>query len=156
MYTRHDVLIDQPVESVRRELLEPPDRWLPPSVASPLGDGRHLVRVGFHAGGMRVAKQVELTLGAPEQPGQWLVIPVTWRATGPEGLFPVLDGRLTVQPLGPHSSTIWMGATYQPPLAAVGREVNALIMHNVAAATVREFVEGVAARLTELAAVRPA
>jgi hypothetical protein len=156
MYTRHDAPIDQPAESLRRELLESPERWLPPSVHSPLGGRRYLARVGFDAGVARVSKQVELTLGEPEQPGQWLVIPVAWRATGPEQLFPILDGKLTVQPLGPHSSTIWMGATYQPPLGGFGRELNAVALHNVASATIRDFVEGVAARLSELAASRPA
>ncbi|HXM58005.1 MAG TPA: hypothetical protein VOB72_21590 [Candidatus Dormibacteraeota bacterium] len=156
MYIRHDASINEPAHSVRRELLEPPERWLPASVASNVGDGRYLVRVGFHAAAAHIAKQVELTLGTPEQPGQWLVIPVGWRATGPGQLFPVLDGRLTLQPLGPHSSTIWLGATYQPPLGALGRELDAAVMHNVATATIRDFVEGVAARLAELAAARPA
>jgi len=156
MYTRYDAPIDQPAHSVRRELLESPERWLPPSVHSPVGERRYLARVGFSAAAARVSKQVELTLGTPEQPGQWLVIPVAWRATGPGQLFPILDGRLTVQPLGPHSSTIWMGATYQPPLGALGRELDAAALHNVAAATIKDFVDGVAARLSELAAGRPA
>ena len=156
MYMRHDAPIDQPVHSVRRELLGPPERWLPASVSGPLGERRYLARVGFHAAAARVSKQVELTLGEPQQPGQWLVIPVSWRATGPGQLFPILDGKLTVQPLGPHSSTIWMGATYQPPLGALGRQIDDVAMHNVASATIQDFVEGVAARLSELAASHPA
>ena len=156
MYIRHDVPVDQPAHSVRRELLEPPERWLPASVKGPLGERRYLARVGFRAAGARVSKQVELTVGQPETPGDWLVIPIAWRATGPTQLFPVLDGKLTVQPLGPHSSILWMGAMYQPPLGAVGHEMNEVALHNVASATIRDFVESVAARLSELAAHRPA
>jgi hypothetical protein len=156
MYIRHDAPIDQPAHSVRRELLGPPERWLPPSVHSPLGDRRYLARVGFSAATARISKQVELTLGEPQQPGQWLVIPVAWRATGPGQLFPVLDGKLTVQPLGPRSATIWLGATYQPPLGALGRELDEVALHNVANATIADFVEGVAARLSDLAASHPA
>jgi hypothetical protein len=154
MYIRYDAHIDQPAEAVRRELLDPPERWLP-AIVDPLAPRRFRMRVGF-AAGPHVTKEVELTLGAPEAPGQWLVIPVTWRATGPSQLFPALDGKLTVQPRGPHSSTLWMGATYQPPLGAVGQEVDDLVMHGVAEATIKDFVERIAVRLGELAANRPA
>jgi hypothetical protein len=155
MYIRHDVPIDQPVREVRRELLGPPERWLPASVGDPLGEGRYLVRVGFKAPVGRIGKQVELTVGPPEAPGDWLVVPVAWHATGPGGLFPVLDGKLTVQPLGPHSSTLWMGAIYEPPLGGLGHELDDVALHNVASATIEDFVQGVAARLSELAASRP-
>ncbi len=156
MYIRHDAQIDQPAHSVRRELLEPPERWLPASVTSPLGERRYLAHVGFRAAAVPISKQVELTVGTPEAPGDWLVVPIAWRATGPSQLFPVLDGKLTVQPLGPHSSVLWMGAVYQAPLGAIGRELNDVALHNVASATIEEFVESVAARLAELAASRPA
>jgi hypothetical protein len=155
MYIRHDVHVDQPAESVRRELLEAPERWLPPSVVEPLGERRYLTRVGFSAAA-RISKQVELTVGEPAAQGQWLVIPVAWRATGPTQLFPVLDGKLTVQPIGPRHSSLWIGGTYLPPLGALGREIDEVLMHNVAKATISDFVESVAARLSELAASRPA
>lgn len=156
MYIRHDVHVDQPAPRIRRELLEPPDRWLPPSVTGPLGERRYLARVGFSATAARISKQVELTVGEPGAAGDWLVIPVAWRATGPNQLFPALDAKLTVQPLGPNSSTLWLGGTYEPPLGALGREINEVVMHNVAEATIEDFVESIAARLSELAANRPA
>jgi hypothetical protein len=156
MYIRHDVPVDQPAHSVRRELLEPPERWLPASVASPLGDRRYLTRVGFSAAVGRISKRVELTVGQPEHQGAWLIVPVAWRASGASQLFPVLDGKLTVQPLGPHSSIVWIGASYQPPLGALGHGIDEAAMHNVATATIEDFVQGVAARLSELAAGRPA
>ncbi len=152
---KHTVFVDHPAHSVRRELLEPPERWLPPSSVSPLGERRYLARVGFgtHA---RISKAVELTLGEPERKGDWLTIPVGWRATGPGQLFPVLDGKLTVEPLGTHSSKLSLTGTYQPPLGAVGHGIDDAVMHNVADATLRDFVAGVADRLTDLAANRPA
>ncbi|HYW28008.1 MAG TPA: hypothetical protein VE953_27800 [Terriglobales bacterium] len=155
MYTRHDVPIDQPAHEVRREMLGEPERWLPASVGSPLGERRYLVRVGFKALAGRITKEVELTVGTPEAPGDWLVVPIAWRATGRDRLFPVLDGKLTVQPLGPHSSILWMGATYQPPLGGLGHELDDVALHNVASATIEDFVEGVAARLAKLAASQP-
>ena len=156
MYIRHDVNVDQPLHSVRRELLEPPEWWLPPSVTEPIAGRQYLARLGFGSPAARISKQVEVTLGQPEVAGHWLVIPVAWRAPGPSQLFPVLDAKLTVEPLGTHSSKLWLGGSYQPPLGALGREIDAAVMHNVAEATIKEFVESVAARLSELASNRPA
>jgi hypothetical protein len=156
MFIRHDVHVDQSANSCRRELLEPPERWLPAAVTGVSGERRFLARVGFSAPASRISKQVELTIGAPEEQGDWLVVPLAWRATGPGQLFPVLDGKLTIQPLGPHSSKLSLSGTYEPPLGAVGREIDQAVLHGVAEATIRDFVESVAARLSELAASRPA
>jgi len=62
---------------------------------------------------------------------------------------------MTVQPLGSRSSTMWIGATYQPPLGWFGHELNDVALHNVASATIEDFVRGVAARLAELAGTHP-
>jgi hypothetical protein len=156
MYIRYEAHVDQSAHSVRRELLEPPERWLPPSVAEPIAERRYLARVGFSPPVARISKQVELTLGEPEVAGHWLVIPVAWRATGPGQFFPVLEGKLTVQPLGPHSSKLGLGGTYEPPLGALGREIDGVVMHNAAEATIKDFVDSLATRLSELAANRPA
>ena len=48
-----------------------------------------------------------------------------------------------------------MGAHYHPPLGRLGRELDAVALHDVAATTFRDFVEGVAARLAGLAVNRP-
>ena len=156
MFIRHDVHLDQPAESCRRELLEPPKRWLPGSVVEELGERRFAARVGFRAPASRISKRVELTVGTPAEEGQWLVVPLSWRATGPAQLFPVLDGKLTIQPLGPHSSKLTLSGTYEPPLGALGRGIDEAVLHNVADATISDFVQEVAARLAELAADRPA
>lgn len=156
MYIKYHVHVDHPAHSIRREMLEPPEQWLPTSVAERLAEGHYLVRVGFSAPAIRISKEVELTLGAPRFVGHWLEVPITWRATGLGELFPVLEGKLIVQPLGSHSSTLWFGGTYQPPLDALGREIDGAVMHNVAEATIKDFVVSAAARLSELAANRPA
>src|SRR5262249_56556121 len=100
--------------------------------------------------------QVEVSRGQPEARGRWLGIPVAGRATGRSQFFPVLEAKLTVEPLGTHSSKLWLGGTYQPPLGALGREIDEAVMHNAAEATIKDFVDGVVARLMELASNRPA
>ena len=156
MFIRHDVNVDQPASSCRRELLEPPSHWLPASVGEEAGERRFHARIGFRAPASRITKQVELTIGGPAQEGDWLSLPVSWRATGPSQLFPVMEGKLTVQPLGPHDAKLVFSGTYQPPLGAVGREIDDVLMHNVADATIKDFLESVATRLSELAVSRQA
>jgi len=63
MYIRYDVHVDHPAHSVRREMLEPPEQWLPPSVAEPIAERHYLVRVGFSAPAVRISKEVELAVG---------------------------------------------------------------------------------------------
>jgi len=65
-----------------------------------------------------------------------------------------MEGKLTVRPLGPHSAKLVFSGTYQPPLGAVGREIDDVLMHNVADATIKDFLASVAKRLSELAASR--
>jgi hypothetical protein len=150
MYIRHDTSIERPIHEVRWELSQEPERWLPAAVTSPLGPRTYRVRVGFRALVGRISKEVELTVGEPAAAGDWLSVPVAWRATGASGLFPVLDGRLTVQPLAPRSSIVWVGANYHPPLGGLGHELDEVALHNVATATIEDFVAGVAARLSQL------
>lgn len=152
MFIRHNVHVEQPVEVCRRELLEPPERWVPDPIAGQPGARRFLVKVGLASLPPRIGKQVELTVGPPEVAGQWVTVPVAWHATGPSGLFPVLEGKLTVQPIGPRSSMLSVSGWYEPPLGALGRGVDHALLHSVAEATVGDFVERVAARLSTLAA----
>jgi len=153
MFIRHDVNVDQPASTCRRELLEPPSHWLPESVGEEARERRFRARIGFRAPASRITKQVELTIGGPAQEGDWLSIPLGWRATGASQLFPVMEGKLTCGPWGLTAKLVFSG-TYQPPLGAVGREIDDALMHNVADATIKDFLASVAKRLSELAASR--
>lgn len=155
MFIRHNVHVEQPVEVCRRELMEPPERWVPDPMAGEPGERRFLVKVGVKSPAARIGKQVELTVGTPEVAGHWVAVPVAWHATGPSGLFPVLDGKLTLQPIGPHTSMLSVSGQYEPPLGALGREIDHALLHTVAEATVRDFLERVAARLSTPAAKGP-
>src|SRR5262249_35667406 len=119
-YIRHDEPIDQPARAVRRELLEPPEQWLPASVTSPLGDRRFLVRVGFHAAAARISKQVELTVGMPEAQGDWLGVPVAWRATGPDPAVAGPGGRVAGPAGGPAPGEVWVGPHVPAPGGGLG------------------------------------
>jgi hypothetical protein len=74
---------------------------------------------------------------------------IRWEATGPAGgLFPVLDADVRLAPAGAHATVLTMAGAYRPPLGPVGMALDRALLHRVAAATIREFIAQVAARIT--------
>ena len=68
-----------------------------------------------------------------------------WEAIGPgSGLFPVLDANLTLTAAGEQASSLTLTGTYRPPAGAMGAILDRTILHQVAAATIREFLARVA------------
>ena len=101
MFLRAYVELDLPIAEVESALLRTPAEWIPGLAASAEEHGDQvLAEVGFPLSGLQVGKRVEIELGPPVRtPGRtWL--PVTWRATGPRGIFPTLEGELEVAALG--------------------------------------------------------
>jgi hypothetical protein len=74
---------------------------------------------------------------------------IRWEVTGPGGgLFPVLDADITVHPAGEETTLLTLAGAYRPPLGAVGQALDRAILHRVAAATIRNFLNRVAADIT--------
>lgn len=89
------------------------------------------------------AKAVRLEVGDPiVGPGDTL-IPVSWVATGAPGLFPRLDGELVVSEVGDELTQIVFRGSYDPPLGGVGEALDRVVLHRLAEATVKRFVDGV-------------
>jgi len=148
----HDVHLDGPADRCRRILLESPLEWLPRAEAA--GDRHFVAWVGF-GDGLRVDKEVELTIGLPASAADRLVVPISWRATGPHGLFPIFHGAFRLRPLRPHVCRLSLTGSYEPPLGELGRRLDEAGLRRVAEATVRDLAEAVAARVSHLAAGRP-
>jgi hypothetical protein len=75
---------------------------------------------------------------------------VRWEATGPGGgLFPALDADVTVTPAGERTATLRLAGSYRPPLGALGAALDVAVMHRVAAATIRAFLNRLAAAIAE-------
>jgi hypothetical protein len=80
-----------------------------------------------------------------------------WEVTGPGGLFPALDGDLTLVPAGKHSTTLTLTAVYRTPLGTVSAELDWMIWHGAAAATIQAFLRILAAAIAHPArAAEPA
>ncbi len=138
--------------TVAAALLHAPEQWMPALASSADEDGQRLLaEVGFAVERRRIGKQVEIKLGQPVQTAGRTRLPITWRATGPHRLFPVLDGELEVAPLGPNLTQLGLSASYKPPLGSLGASLDRALLHRVAEATVRDFVNRVAAVLEEQA-----
>lgn len=97
-------------------------------------------RVG--PGGL-LAKEVVIALGPPAMSRRGLVLPVRWRATGAEFLFPSLEGELTVQPHD-GGTVLRLRATYEPPLGTLGNLMNRALLARVARATVADWLDRMA------------
>jgi hypothetical protein len=142
--------------SVRRDQLEDalassPETWLPSLVrgATERGDDL-LVEVGFGQR-VRVNKQVEIAVAEPRTLGETVYVPISWHATGPAGLFPVLEGDLELASLGEHRTQLAISASYTPPLDGAGRVADRALLHRVAESTVKDFLDRVAERLLSAA-----
>jgi hypothetical protein len=155
MFVRAYVELPLPVERLAGALTDQPQRWLPGIAASSeeMGD-KLLLQVGFPIDHHRLDRKVMLDLGAPVQtPGRtWL--PITWRAAAQPSLFPDLEGELEVAPLGKELTQVGLSARYKPPFGMLGESLDRALLHRVAEATVRDFVERVAAGLVELSRAR--
>ena len=75
-------------------------------------------------------------------------IALRWEAAGSGGgLFPVLDADVRLTPAGEHVTLLSMVGSYRPPLGSLGQALDRVILHRVAAATIRGFVAQIAARI---------
>jgi hypothetical protein len=120
-----------------------------PSIAVVADDrGQHLLsEVGFAVDGHRVSKHVEIEIGKPVMGTDRTWIPITWRATGPTGLFPVLEGELELASLGTGLTQLSLSGRYQPPLGLVGRTIDKALLSRVAEATIKDFIDRLASAI---------
>ncbi len=97
---------------------------------------------------------MEIGFSAPFRLPQKTLLPIWWRATAPEQLFPALEADIEVAALGPNRTQLSMSARYRPPMGTVGRILDRTLLHRVAEATVKDFLdrvgEGLSARIDAL------
>ncbi len=147
MFARY--FVELPIDStvVEQALTRSPESWLP-GIADGANDrGRRLLaEVGFGED-VRVHKAVEIKFGDPLRIPAKTILPLTWTAAGTPGLFPTLDADLEIAPLGSRHTQLSMSARYVPPLGAFGKAVDRAVLHRVAEATLKDFLDRVAEAL---------
>jgi hypothetical protein len=109
------------------------------------------VKVGPENWPVLLAKTVEVRFGPVRKHGDVTLLAFTWQATGSGSLFPELDADLELSPVGDNRTELTLLGRYQPPGGAVGRRVDALLLHRLANATVRAFLSSLATTLAATA-----
>ena len=141
MFVQHSVHIDHSVAACTEILVKGPRKWFPN-----LSD-QQISAVGPRVAGVPLRKKVVVEVGSPVFAGNWTEIPVTWRATFPQKLFPVLVGKVELAPIEPSVTRMTVSGVYQPPLGKIGEQLNEVLMHSVAEGTVKDLAESIAQRV---------
>ena len=142
MFVRYYMELHRPFPEVEAALLAAPQEWLPGLATEAQARGQGLlVEVGFETAGGRVGKQVEIELGDSFRTASKTILPMTWRATRTETLFPSLEADLEVAALGAGRTQFSISARYRPPFGAVGRAIDRTLLHRVAEATLKDFLD---------------
>lgn len=145
MFIRYYLDLEIPFEVAETALLDQPEAWVPGLARAAEDRGESLLaEVGFSVdSGHRVDKQVEIEFGDPYRIPAKTLLPMAWHATGPEQLFPSLDADLEVAAMGPNRTQLSVSARYRPPGGVVGRALDRALLHRVAEATVKDFLDRV-------------
>jgi hypothetical protein len=148
MFVRYFLDLAVPFESVEASLLDDPEAWVPGLLRAAEDRGQLLLaEVGFAVETRRIDKEVEIRLGPPYRIPTKTLLPMTWRATGVERMFPQLDADIEVAALGSRRTQLSISARYRPPMGTVGRMLDRAMLHRVAEATIKDFLDGVADRI---------
>lgn len=105
--------------------------------------------------GVELGAEVEVTIGeiqeldGREAASRLTRIPVSWRAARHPGLFPLMNGELSVYALTSTETQLDFLGRYDPPLSVLGSAVNAVVGHRIAEASVHRLIADVAQYLRE-------
>lgn len=142
MFARYFIELPMDASEIESVLTDEPEALLQPIArdATHRGD-RLLADVGF-GDTVRVERSVEVQLHAPVRTTSKTILPFSWRATGSTaGLFPTLEADLEVASLDPATTQLAISARYSPPLGVVGRMLDRAVLHRVAEATIKDFLD---------------
>ena len=150
VFIRYYLELQLPFAEVERALLDDPGSWLP-GMATEAGDQgeRLLIDVGFEVGSdRRVDREVQIEIGEPVSVrSETTMLPIAWKAKHGVDPVPQLDADIEIATLGATRTQLSMSARYRPPFGMIGRALDKALMHRVAEATVKDFLDRVGERL---------
>jgi hypothetical protein len=91
-----------------------------------------------------VAKEIRLEVMPPARGATQTLIPIRWEATGAPALFPKLEADLVVSSVGPEFTQVALRGSYQVPLGRTGRALDRVVLHHLAEASVKAFLDQIA------------
>ncbi len=142
MHVQHTVHINRPVNECEAALAEAAPSWFPRLKAN------KKTSVGMKVSGVPLRKGVTVEIGKPMKAGDWTNVPLTWKATRLQALFPEMTGRVELVPVEKDVTRLTVSGMYEPPLGGLGRQLDETLMHNVAEGTVKDLAEAIAKELS--------
>lgn len=143
MMVEQHVVIDAPVTAVLARVTGAVDEaGLDEQLTAEVADShQRLIRAGI-AG---ITKAVHVSSLPPRIVEDTIVVSIRWDSTGPTGdLFPSLDADLTLSRHAEHQTLLTLTGSYRPPFGRVGATLDRLLLHEVAAASIRNFLNQLA------------
>jgi len=147
VFVEHSVHIDYPVAAATAILVADPSEWF-----DGLDDWGE-VGIGPHVVGVWIRKKVAVEVGPLVSTGDWIAIPITWKATFIEKLFPVMTGKVELSPVDARTTKLTVCGMYEPPFGSLGKQVDDAFMHTVAEATVADLARSIASRIAAVLAL---
>jgi hypothetical protein len=143
MFVRYFTELGLPSRDVE-VAFEDPASWVPVLADAATVHGHQVLSAVGFGETRRFEKKVKLEFGRPVTLPAKTLLPMRWRPQGGgEGLFPVLDADLEIAPMGPDVTQLAITARYEPPFGAVGRLIDRAVLHRVAEATLKDFLDRV-------------
>ncbi len=149
VFLRSFVVVARPSAQVEAEIVAGAEKWLPDMAKEANGDGEKLLsELGFRIGNRRIARQIEVEIGAPRAGAGLTFMPIRWHAATDANMFPTLEGELEIAPVGARTQ-LGLSANYSPPLGGLGKIADRALFHRVAEVTVKDFLERIGKRLEQ-------
>jgi hypothetical protein len=152
VFIDHEVLLEVGFDPARAGLAKlARDNALTSASEDAYGEGiEDLIRVGPLGSVPGASKLVQVRFRELAERDDRAGLAVRWEATGPGGgLFPALDADITVTPVDGQTTMLRLAGSYRPPLGALGTALDAAILHRVATATIRSFLNHLAAAIAD-------
>lgn len=148
--------VNRPYEPVRAALTEDPAEVFRSATRAAASRVQSLAaELRVSVGGIEMGAEIDISVGDIEDVERGPTarpatrIPVEWKAAQRPGLFPVMEGVLSVYPLTATETQLDFSGRYDPPLGPLGDALDAVALHRVAEASVHRFVKDVAHHLRE-------
>ena len=107
------------------------------------------LRTRIDPGPSMPTKEVEIILGSPVGRSGSVLIPIAWKATGAGAVFPVMSADLVLQPVGPGLVQVVFRGSYEPPMGGFGRLLDRTVMHRLAEASAKSFLDQLCGAINE-------
>ena len=152
MFVRYYLELRLPASQVEHAMLDAPADWLSMVAGEAQRRGDHLLtEVGVGPLGPRLGRRVTVQVGQPVRFPSMTSLPLTWEPVGLEGVLPRLEANIELGSLGEDRTQLAISARYRPPLGVLGRTVDRVLLHRVAEATVKDFLDRVGEAITNQA-----